>query len=308
MLPDEPKPPTDRTPGPGGGAGPARCYRHPEQETGIGCSRCGRPICPQCMVSASVGFHCPDCVRGGGREVRQATTRFGGQLTADGALVTKVLVGINLVVFVLAAYVLKPWLAADLELVSFGRQPSGSPFASAFPYGVAAGPDQWYRLLTATFLHTQIWHVGSNMLVLWMLGPTLEAALGRLRFLALYLLSGLAGSAFAFLVAGDGMRSLGASGAVFGLLGATVVMFKRVRAPLGPVVALLVFNLIVTFSLRDVIDWRAHVGGLVAGALTAIGLMYAPRQHRVTVQALTVAGMAGLVLSVVLVGMARYGG
>ncbi|MEU6234843.1 rhomboid family intramembrane serine protease [Kitasatospora sp. NPDC047058] len=301
MLPDEPRPPTDRNPEPAGAAGPARCYRHPERETGIGCSRCGRPVCPDCMVSASVGFHCPDCVRGGGREVRQATTRFGGQLTADGALVTKVLVAINLVVFVLAAYVLKPWLAGDLSLFSVGTQFTG------FPVGVAEGPDQWYRLLTATFLHVQPWHILTNMVMLWVIGPALEQALGRLRFLALYLLSGLAGSAFAFLVAGDFLQSLGASGALFGLLGATLVMYRRTRTPLAPVIALLVFNLVITFSVPN-IDWRAHLGGLVAGALTAVGLMYAPREHRVAVQVLTVAGMAGVVLLMVLVGTAWYGG
>ncbi|MFG3051128.1 rhomboid family intramembrane serine protease [Kitasatospora sp. NPDC048239] len=301
MLPDEPRPPADRPPRADGGSGLPGCYRHPDQETGIGCSRCGRPICPQCMVSASVGFHCPECVAGGHREVRRATTRFGGQLTADGGLVTRILVGINLVVFVLAAYVLTPWLAEDLSLFSVGPQITG------FPYGVAAGPDQWYRLLTAAFLHTAPWHVATNMVVLWVMGPPLEAALGRLRYLALYLLSGLAGSAFAFLVAGGFMNSLGASGAVFGVFGATAVMYRRTRTPLGPVVALLVFNLIVTFSVPG-IDWRAHMGGLVAGTLTAIGLMYAPREHRKAVQGLTLLGMLAVVLVMVLVGTARYGG
>ncbi|MEV6975817.1 rhomboid family intramembrane serine protease [Kitasatospora sp. NPDC093806] len=302
MLPDEPRPPIDRTPGPSGGSGLSRCYRHPEQETGIGCSRCGRPICPQCMVDASVGFHCPECVSEGNRGVRRATTRFGGRPLADGALVTKVLIGVNLVVFVLAGYVLTPWLAIDLELRSFSPD-------WQYPYavGVAEGPGQWYRLLTAVFLHTAPWHIATNMLVLWVLGPQLESALGRIRFLALYLLSGLAGSAFAFLLAGDGMRSLGASGAVFGLLGATVVLYRRVRAPLGPIVALLVFNLIVTFSVQG-IDWRAHLGGLIAGMLTAAGLMYAPRAHRAAVQGATLAGVAVLVLVMVLAGTAAYGG
>ncbi|MFC5668465.1 rhomboid family intramembrane serine protease [Kitasatospora misakiensis] len=302
MLPDEPRPPTDGTSGAPGGPAPTRCYRHPEQEAGVGCSRCGRPICPRCMVNASVGFHCPECVEEGNRHVRRATTRFGGRPAGDGALVTKALIGVNLVVYVLAAYVLTPWLAYDLELRSLAPDRM-YPFAE----GVAAGPDQWYRLLTAVFLHTTPWHIATNMLVLWVLGPQLEATLGRVRFLALYLLSGLAGSAFAFLVAGDGMRSLGASGAVFGLLGATVVLHRRVRAPLGPVVALLLFNLIVTFSVPG-IDWRAHLGGLVAGMLTAAGLMYAPRARRAAVQGLTLAGVAGLVLVMLLTGMARYGG
>ncbi len=302
MLPDEPRPPIDRTPGAAGGPGPARCYRHPEQETGVGCSRCGRPICPRCMVNASVGFHCPECVGEGSRQVRRATTRFGGRPAGDGALVTKALIGVNLVLFVLAAYVFTPWLGYDLELRSLAPDRT-----YPFPEGVAEGPDQWYRLLTAVFLHTEPWHIATNMLVLWVLGPQLEAALGRARFLALYLVSGLAGSAFAFLVAGDGMRSLGASGAVFGLLGATVVLYRRLRAPLGPIVALLVFNLIVTFSVQN-IDWRAHLGGLVAGMLTAAGLMYAPRAHRGLVQGLTLAGVAALVLLMLLVGTAAYGG
>ncbi|MFC8455091.1 rhomboid family intramembrane serine protease [Kitasatospora sp. NPDC057223] len=305
MLPDEPKQPADGPHGPGGephepGGGPAlpRCYRHPDRETGIGCSRCGRAICPQCMVSASVGFHCPDCVADGNQGVRRATTRFGGQPVRDGALVTKILIGINLVVFVLAAYVYPDWLARDLELFSVGPQLNGHS------YGVAEGPGQWYRLLTATFLHVQLWHIATNMLALWWMGPMLEQALGRIRYLALYLVSGLAGSALAYLVAGDFMRSLGASGAIFGIFGATAVLFRRNRQPLGPVIALLVFNLVITFSVPG-IDWRAHLGGLVAGALTAYGMMYAPRERRGLVQAGTVVVMLGLVLVTVVLQTMR---
>ncbi|MGW6916555.1 rhomboid family intramembrane serine protease [Kitasatospora sp. NPDC054939] len=300
MLPDEPRPPADRTPGPEG-AGLARCYRHPEKETGIGCTRCGRPICPECMVSASVGFQCPECVSGGHREARKATTRFGGQPSADGALVTKILIGINLAVFLLAAYVVGKPLADELSLFS------ASPRFTGYPYGVAAGPSEWYRLVSAVFLHTAVWHIVMNMLALWVIGPSLERALGRSRYLALYLVSGLAGSALAFLVNGDLMNSQGASGAIFGLFGATGVLFRRTRTPLGPVVALLVFNLIVTFAVPG-IDRLAHLGGLVAGTLVAIGLMYAPRERRGPVQALTLAGMLAVVLGAVLVGMARFGG
>ncbi|MFI9270039.1 rhomboid family intramembrane serine protease [Kitasatospora sp. NPDC052896] len=276
------------------------CYRHPERETGISCSRCGRPICPQCMVNASVGFHCPSCVRGeSGGPARPATTRFGGRPVRDGALVTKVLIGINLAVFVLAAYLDKS-LQQSLSLYSVGPQLNGHA------YGVAAGPDQWYRLLTATFLHVAPWHIGSNMLALWWMGPTVERVLGRLRYLALYLVSGLAGSALAFLVAGDFMNSLGASGAIFGIFGATVVLFRAARQPLGPVVALIVFNLVITFSVPG-IDWRAHVGGLVAGYLTALGMVHAPRERRTLVQAGTVALMLAVVLGMVLVEWARLG-
>ncbi|WP_329566007.1 rhomboid family intramembrane serine protease [Kitasatospora sp. NBC_01266] len=278
-----------------------RCYRHSDQETGVSCSRCGRPICPQCMIDASVGFHCPECVSGAAAQpTRVATTRFGGRLTGDGALVTKILIGINLAVFVVAAYLDKS-LADQWELYSYVSPQTGA--AS----GVAAGPDQWYRLLTATFLHVQLFHVGSNMLALWWMGPTVERVLGRLRFTALYLVSGLAGSALVYLVAGAGVASLGASGAIFGVFGATAVLFRAARQPLGPVIALIVFNLVITFSVPG-IDWRAHVGGLVAGVLTGIGMMHAPRANRNLVQAGTVVLMLAATFAMVLVETARLTG
>lgn len=301
MLPEGPRPPADRTPGPDDGAGLPRCHRHPERETGVSCTRCGRPVCPDCMVSAAVGFQCPDCVGGGHREVRRATTRFGGRLTTDEGLVTKVLIGLNGFVFLLATFVVGQPLVRELSLFSAGTQFTG------YPYGVAAGPSEWYRLLTATFLHTEWWHIGMNMVALAMIGPPLERALGRGRYLALYLVSGLAGSALSFLVNGGLMNSMGASGAIFGLFGATGVLFLRTRTPIGPVVALLVFNLVVTFSVPS-IDRLGHLGGLAAGILTAVGLMYAPRERRGPVQLLTVAGVLVLALGMVLLGTARYGG
>lgn len=276
------------------------CYRHPQTATGVSCTRCERAICPQCMVTASVGFQCPECVGGGHAGTRRATTRFGGAIAQDGGLVTRVLIGINVVVFVLAAYVLTPRLGQVWELYSAGRAILGGPD------GVAAGPSQWYRLLTSVFLHLQWWHIGMNMVVLYWLGPALETALGRLRFLALYLLSGLGGSTLAFLIDGNALRSVGASGAIFGLIGATVVMQLRNRGPLGPVMAFLVFNLVVTFS-RTNIDWRAHIGGLVVGAPTAAGSMYAPRERRGLVQGLALAGSLAVVAAMLMIGMARYG-
>ncbi|GAA0663154.1 rhomboid family intramembrane serine protease [Kitasatospora atroaurantiaca] len=298
MLPDEPAR-SQPDGGNGGHGGLPGCYRHPERETGIACARCGRPICPECMVNASVGFHCPECVRGGNQEVRRATTRFGGQPAGDDALVTKILIGINLVVFVLTQYVHPEWRLL-LGMYSF----TGN--ASYAPAGVATGPDEWYRLVTAVFVHNGPLHVIMNMISLWVLGPQLERVLGRLRFVALYAVSGLAGNALAYLVTGGNLYSVGASGAIFGLLGATAVLFRANRLPLGPVVALLVFNLVISFSV-PLIDWRAHVGGLVAGAVTGVGMMYAPRAHRNVVQTLTVAGMLVLVLVIVAVETARLG-
>ncbi|MEV8095757.1 rhomboid family intramembrane serine protease [Kitasatospora sp. NPDC085879] len=295
MLPDEPARPQSE-----GTAELPGCYRHPERETGVGCSRCGRPICPDCMVSASVGFHCPECVRGEAAEHRPARTRFGGLPTADGALVTKVLIGLNLLVFLVTEYLSPKWgvRLAMLSGTSFGGVP--------VRYGVAQGPEEWYRLFTAVFVHSGPFHILMNMISLWVLGPQLERVLGRGRYLALYLLSGLAGNAFAYLVTGGNVFSVGASGAIFGLLGATAVLFRVTRTPLGPVIALLVFNLVITFSV-SAIDWRAHVGGLVAGAVTGAGLMYAPRGRRNLVQGLTLAGVLAVVVLMVVVESALLG-
>ncbi|WP_354641586.1 rhomboid family intramembrane serine protease [Kitasatospora camelliae] len=291
MHPDEPAVPRAE-----GGAALPPCYRHPDRETGVACVRCGRPICPNCMVSASVGFQCPECVEGTARAARKPTTRFGGALTTDGALVTRTLIALNLLVFVFTEFV-DPALKVRLGLVSLVPVPG-------LELGLAAGPGEWYRMVTAMFVHGGIAHIVMNMISLWVLGPPLERALGRVRFLALYLVSGLAGNALAYLVSGESLYSLGASGAIFGLLGATVVLFRQNRVPLGPVVALLVFNLVITFAV-PAIDWRAHVGGLVAGVVTAAGLMYAPRAHRSIVQGLTVAGVLGVTVLVLVLQTAR---
>ncbi|WP_033820435.1 rhomboid family intramembrane serine protease, partial [Kitasatospora sp. MBT63] len=209
------------------------------------------------------------------------------------------LAGLNVLVFLFTQYLAPAW-QQRLGLYSYVPVPGLS-------IGVAEGPDQWYRLLTAMFVHAGFAHLATNMVSLLVLGPPLERALGRGRFLGLYLLSGLAGNALAFLVSGGALYSVGASGAIFGLLGATVVLVHRNRAPMGPVVALLVFNLVVTFSLSW-IDWRAHIGGLVAGGVMAVGLVYAPRGHRGLVQGLTAAGLLALVLVTLVLGTARLGG
>lgn len=275
-----------------------RCYRHPQHETGVSCARCGRPICPLCMVSASVGFHCPECVgsQQGGREAR---TRFGGRPADDPALVTKVLIGLNVAVFALV-HLVGYDLAVRLSLL-------GKVYDQGQLVGVGTGPGQWYRLLTAVFLHWDWWHLGLNMLSLWWIGPQLEQVLGRLRYTALYLVSGLMGSALSFLVAGAGVFSLGASGAIFGLLGATVVLHRASGYPLGPIVALIVFNLILTFSMSG-IDWRAHVGGLVAGGITALGMVRAPADRRGLVQGVAVAAMVLVAMGLVVLGTARISG
>ncbi|MEW2412335.1 rhomboid family intramembrane serine protease [Streptomyces sp. NPDC046866] len=260
---------TDRLPG---------CYRHPDRDTGIRCTRCERPICPECMISASVGFQCPDCVReasgsGRGPAPHAPRTLAGGPVAADPHLVTKILIGINAAVFL--AGLLTPPLVVQLELLGRYVEYLDGPVG-----GVSTG--QYYRLLTSVFLHAEWWHIAGNMLALWVIGGPLEAALGRSRYLAVYLLSGLGASALVYLLTAPNTQTLGASGAVFGLLGATVVLVRRLRYEMRPVITMVVLMLVLTFvplggSLS--VSWQAHIGGLVSGLLLGLG-MVGPRAGR----------------------------
>ncbi|MFF8367631.1 rhomboid family intramembrane serine protease [Streptomyces lydicus] len=279
QVPGSPQGPQDAR----DGDGPQGCYRHPDRPTGVRCTRCDRPICPDCMVSASVGFQCQECVRGGSGtgHAPQATvprTIAGGTIAADPRLVTKILLGLNAAVF-LAVLASGAELVDRLDLLGLAFDPNRYQLV-----GVAEG--EWYRLVTAMFLHQQVPHIAFNMLSLWWLGPPLEAALGRLRFTALYLISGLGGSALSYLLAAQNQPSLGASGAIFGLLGATAVLLRRLNYDMKPVLILLGLNLAFTFLWPN-IAWQAHVGGLVVGAAVAFGMVHAPRDRRTVVHVAT---------------------
>ncbi|MEV8532217.1 rhomboid family intramembrane serine protease [Streptomyces sp. NPDC051211] len=251
------------------------CYRHPDRETGIRCTRCDRPICPDCMISASVGYQCPECVRGAPSAVPRNVA--GGALTAgDPHLVTKILIGINAAVFL--AVLSTPTITVQLELLGRYVEYIGGPVE-----GVSTG--EYHRLLTSIFLHQEAWHIAGNMLGLWVVGGPLEAALGRARYLTVYLLSGLAGSALVYLLTPPNLATLGASGAVFGLFGATAVLMRRMRYDMRPVAGMLVLMLAMTF-IPEGISWQAHIGGLVAGALVGAGMVgpAAGRRNRAVVQ------------------------
>ncbi|EPD56097.1 rhomboid family intramembrane serine protease [Streptomyces sp. HGB0020] len=278
QAPGSPQGPEDKEPQ------PARslpgCYRHPDRKTGVLCTRCDRPICPECMVNASVGFHCPECVRsqsGTGRAPADSRPRTlaGGTVTADPRLMTKVLIGINLAAFLVQLSV-GDRFTNRFELLGQAYVPNLGGVE-----GIAQG--DYYRLLTAMFLHGSYIHILFNMLSLWWIGGPLEAALGRARYLALYFVSGLAGSALTYLIAAPNQPSLGASGAIFGLFGATAILMRRLRYDMRPVIALLVINLIFTFGWSN-IAWQAHIGGLVAGVITGYAMVHAPREHRALVQ------------------------
>ncbi|NUS15765.1 MAG: rhomboid family intramembrane serine protease [Streptomyces sp.] len=268
------------------------CYRHPDRETGIRCTRCDRPICPECMISASVGFQCPDCVRQASGHTPRQRTVAGGLVTHDPFLVTKILIALNVAVFVLELAA-GDRVVGDLSLYA-ACTPKTYPVHQCF--GAADG--EWYRVVTSAFVHdrTNFGHIVFNMLSLWWIGAPLERLLGRSRYIALYAVSALAASAAVLLITPDS-PTVGASGAIFGLFGATAVFMRRLNYDMRPILILLALNIVFSFTWANV-SWQAHIGGLVAGTAVAIGMAYAPRERRDLVQWGTAAGV--LVLAVVL--------
>jgi membrane associated rhomboid family serine protease len=277
------------------------CYRHPDRETGIRCTRCERPICPSCMVSASVGFQCPSCVSesNSSHHASQPRTVAGGRVGhGDPFLITKILIGLNVAVWLLELAVGNK-LLTDLGLYAYCDSP---PYNNVCG-GVANG--EWYRVITSAFLHdrTNPAHIGFNMLSLWWIGAPLEQRIGRWHYSALYLVAALGGSAAVLLLAPDSL-TIGASGAIFGLFGATAVYMRRLRYDMRPIMILLVLNIIFSFTWANV-SWQAHLGGLVAGTLVAIGMLYAPQRRRVLVQWGTTAAVLVVSLALTAVAVAQ---
>jgi len=270
----------------------ATCYRHPNRETGVRCSRCERPICPECMVPASVGFQCPECVAEGKRTVRQARTMYGGQVRQR-ADVTLTLIGINVVIFVLTA-------ASGAGVASgSGRSTIYDNFA-LIPVQVASG--EWYRLVSSMFLHYGILHIGFNMWALYVIGSPLEMMLGRMRFASLYFLSGIGGSIMSFALGPIGQAAAGASGAIFGLFGAFFVILRRRNLETGGILGLIVINLVLSFTFAN-IDWRGHIGGLITGSIVGAVFAYAPTgPSRDRIQAAGCAAVAVVLAATGIVG------
>lgn len=246
------------------------CYRHPGRQTYVRCNRCERYICGDCMRAAAVGHQCVDCVEAGARTIRAPRTQFGGRERSGAPLVTYALIAINVLFFV--AQMASGSLEKDLTL---------------WPPAVAEG--QLYRMVTAAFLHYGATHLVLNMWALYVVGPPLEAWLGRLRFGTLYALSGLGGSVLVYLLSPLNTATAGASGAIFGLFGATFVVAKRLSLDVRWVVAVIVINLVFTFVVPAVtshlISWQGHLGGLVTGGVVAAAYVYPPRERRNLVQA-----------------------
>jgi membrane associated rhomboid family serine protease len=241
------------------------CYRHPGRETGVTCARCERPICPECMTPASVGFHCPECVAEGRRSIRPTRTMYGGR-ARERADVTLALVAVNVGVFLLTA-------ASGAGVATGNGRSSIYDNFALVPALVAHG--EWWRLGTSMFLHYGILHIGFNMWALYVIGTPLEGMLGRARFAALYFLAGIGGSILSFSTGQLLTPAAGASGAIFGIFGAFFVILRRRNLESGGILGLIVINLVLSFTFAN-IDWRGHVGGLVVGAVLGAVFAYAP--------------------------------
>jgi membrane associated rhomboid family serine protease len=232
------------------------CYRHPDRETRVSCSSCGRPICPDCMTPTPVGMRCPECASQRTKVVRNPT----GTPGFETAPATYILIGINVVAFL-----------AQIASGSGGLFSNRiSQFTADFAlFGPSVAEGEWYRLITSGFLHAGIIHIGFNMFLLLVLGRLLEPALGTARFLVLYFASLLAGS-FGVLLVEPNSLAIGASGAVFGLAGAVFVIARGrgMNELAGEIGFLIVFNLIFSFAVPH-ISVGAHVGGLVGGVICA---------------------------------------
>lgn len=243
------------------------CYRHPGRETYVRCQRCERPICPDCMRDASVGFQCPECVAQGNRTVRRAQAVFGGRAVTT-PRVTWALLIVNILAY--GAEILSP-----ARVLGYFMMDSGS---------VAVG--EWWRLISGAFLHAppgggfSITHIIFNMWALYAIGPELERRLGSSRFLALYLLSALGGSVAVYLF---GINAVGASGAIYGLFGGLFVVARKLGYDARGVLWLIGINAVLTFVVPG-ISWQGHLGGLLTGAVVAGIFAYAPPKNRDAVQ------------------------
>ena len=223
------------------------------------------------MRSAAVGHQCMDCVNEGAKSVQATRTQFGGVARSGVPILTYALIAINVVVFVLQ--MASGSLEKELTL---------------WPPGIAAH-DEYYRLVTSMFLHYGAMHLLFNMWALYVVGPPLEQWLGRLRFGALYALSGLGGSVLVYLLSPLNTATAGASGAIFGLFGAIFVVARKLNLDVRMIAAVVVINLVFTFAGpalgTGAISWQGHVGGLITGAGVAAAYVYAPRARRNAVQA-----------------------
>jgi membrane associated rhomboid family serine protease len=238
------------------------CYRHPNVSTGVHCTRCGRPICPDCMVPAPVGYQCPRCVEDARREFRRGP---GNPLRPGNLSATRVLL-----VAILIGFLIEIVVGGPQALVSGPSEGKLLTLGALQPFLIAHG--QYWRLLSAMFLHAGLLHIGFNAYALYLFGTIVERNLGTTRFVVIYFVTGLLASATSYAFGPVNSIGVGASGAIFGIFGAFIAYNFRRRhlaqaaANLRWAVMLIVLNAVLSFSF-GAIDWRAHVGGLLSGVI-----------------------------------------
>jgi membrane associated rhomboid family serine protease len=262
------------------------------------------------MNVASVGHQCPECVADGRRTQRPVRTAFGGSVAGRAGVATKTLIAINVLVMVLSVVIGGSravagggWgglLGGSTPLTDALSVIGYAPYVPDGPaHGIAAG--EWYRLITAMFVHYGVLHLLLNMYALWILGRDLERVLGPLRFTALYLLAGLGGNVAAYLFTAPNAATAGASTAVFGLMAAIFVILKRLNLSVAPILPVIVINVIFTFTIAN-ISVAGHLGGLAVGGIVAAIMAYAPRDRRALVQG---AGCAAVLLFLIALAVFR---
>jgi membrane associated rhomboid family serine protease len=254
----------------GGQVGLPTCFRHADRPTGLRCSRCDRPACPECLREASVGYQCVECVSQGARTQRPFRQRtIAGAELVEKPLVVPVLIAINVLIYAFTAFQAKS--IGDVQNSALFQQ------WDELPLGVAGGG--WWRLITAGFLHVSPVHILMNMLSLWWIGKDLERILGRVRFTAVYLVSLFGGGVSVLCFADPQTPVAGASGAVFGLLGGVLVVVLKLKLNPGSVIATIAINLVLSVAIPG-ISLLGHLGGLVVGALVTAAILYAPEPNR----------------------------
>ena len=245
----------------------ATCYRHPDRETGLSCSVCERPICTDCATFASVGIRCPEHSGKPQGVAKVAKTVRKAHYEGSGAVVTRALIAINIIVY-LATIATGGGISAN----------SGTIFEHGVLFGPFVADGDYWRLISSAFMHYGPEHLGMNMLMLWLVGTPLEERMGRGRFLLVYVTAGLAGSAGAILVS-PCVLTAGASGAIFGLFGAGLVLERQGVSLFGAWLwAVVAINLVFTFQANN-ISVGGHIGGLIGGALAMLALSRLGRTH-----------------------------
>jgi membrane associated rhomboid family serine protease len=250
----------------------SHCYRHPNREALVRCTRCDRPICPDCMREASVGFHCPEDVALARKTVRAPRTSVGAVLRNSPPYVTSTLIALNIAIY---------------AITGSQSHDFGSPQAASsklfydwqlFPAYIKQH-DAYYQLITSAFLHLNLLHIGSNMIALAVIGPPLERLLGPSRFTAVYFISALGGGAAVYIFGAAGGTTVGASGAIFGLFAACLIMVRRLGLNPQWLIGIIVLNFVFTFSVPD-ISHEGHVGGFIVGGIAAVAIGGIPRAGR----------------------------